>query len=130
MVHHLKRGKALRERLTRTDLVCYVSQASLQSSTSGESRDQGTPETVAKVTEGNGFYPLSKAWGAAKSGRGKERNTPPTSCCLSLPCGTRETPLWMRRAVGKERGGNASRKRDATEDSRMGHRSLSVGCDT
>ncbi len=31
MVNHLKRGKALRERLTLTDLVCYVSQASLKS---------------------------------------------------------------------------------------------------
>ena len=102
MVHHLKRGKALRDRLTLTDLVCDVSQASLKSYTSGESRDQGIPETVAKVTEVNLFYPLSKAWGAAKSGWGKERNTPPTSFCLSLPCGTRETPLWMPSAVGKE----------------------------
>jgi hypothetical protein len=86
MVNHLKRGKALRERLTLTDLVCYVSQSSLKSYTSGESRDQCKPETVAKVTEVNLFYPLSKDWGAAKSGRGKEMNTPPVSFRLSLPC--------------------------------------------
>jgi len=101
MVHHLKRGKALRGTLTLTDLVCDVSQASLKADTSGASKDQGPPETGAKVTEINLSSPLSKTWGAAKSGRGKEMNTPPTSFCLSLPCGTRETPLWMRRAVGK-----------------------------
>ena len=41
------------------------------------------------VTESTLSSPLSKTWGAAKSGRGKERNTPPTSCCWRLPCGTR-----------------------------------------
>ena len=86
MVNHLKRGKALRERLTLTDLVCYVSQASLKSYTSGESKDQGNPDGIATVTEVNLFYPLSKAWGAAKSGEGKERNTPPPVFCLSLLC--------------------------------------------
>jgi hypothetical protein len=101
MVNHLKRGKALRGTLTLTDLVCDVSQASPKSYTSGESKDQCPPETGAMVTEINLSYPLSKTWGAAKSGRGKEINTPPTSFCWSLPCGTRETPLWRRRAVGK-----------------------------
>ena len=86
MVHHLKRGKALRERLTLTDLVCDVSQASLKSYTSGESKDQGNPDGIATVTEVNLFYPLSKTWGAAESGWGKERNTPPTVFCLSLLC--------------------------------------------
>ena len=38
MVHHLKHGAALRETLTLTDLVCYVSQASLKSYTSGRVR--------------------------------------------------------------------------------------------
>ena len=95
MVHHLKRGKALRGTLTLTDLVCDVSQASLKSYTSGESKDQCLPETVAKVAEVNLFYPLSKAWGAAKRGRGKEMNTPPTSFCLRLPCGTRESLKGM-----------------------------------
>ena len=85
MVNHVKRGKALRERLTLTDLVCDVSQASLKSYTSGESKDHGKPDGSAMVTEVNLFYPLSKAWGAAKSGWGKEMNTPPTSFCLSLP---------------------------------------------
>ena len=85
MVNHLKRGKALRGRLTLTYLVYEVSQASLKSYTSGESRDQGKPETGAKVTEVNLSYPLSKAWGAAKRGRGKEMNTPPVPFCLSLP---------------------------------------------
>ena len=85
MVNHLKRGKALRERLTLTDLVCDVSQVSLKAYTSGASRDQCTPATGAKVTEVNLSYPLSKAWGAAKSGWGKEMNTPPPSFCLSLP---------------------------------------------
>ena len=86
MVHHLKRGKALRERLPLTDLVCDVSQSSLKSYTSGESKDQCLPETVAKVIEVNLFYPLSKDWGAAKRGRGKAMNTPPPSFCLRLPC--------------------------------------------
>jgi len=85
MVHHLKRGKALRGRLTLTDRVCDVSQSSQKSQTSGESMDQCLPETVAKVAEVNLFYPLSKDWGVAKSGRGKERNTPPVSFHLSLP---------------------------------------------
>ena len=85
MVHHLKRGQALRGTLTLTDLVCDVSQASQKSYTSGESKDQGTPGTGAKGTEVNLFSPLSKAWGATKSGRGKEMNTPPVSFCLSLP---------------------------------------------
>jgi hypothetical protein len=127
MVHPLKRGKALRGTLPLTDRVCAVSQARPQSSTSGESTDHCPPETGAMVTESTLSSPLSTTWGAAKSGRGKERNTPPTSCCWRLPCGTRETPLWRRRAVGKECGGNASRKREAREERRMGQRSLSVG---
>ena len=85
MVNHLKRGKALRGRLTLTYLVYEVSQASLKSYTSGESKDQGHPDGMATVTEGNLSSPLSKAWGAAKRGRGKEMNTPPVSFCLSLP---------------------------------------------
>ena len=72
-------------RLALTYLVYEVSQSSLKSYTSGESKDQCLPETGAKVTEVNLFYPLSKDWGAAKSGRGKEINTPPVSFCLSLP---------------------------------------------
>ena len=95
MVNHVKRGKALRERLTLTDLVCYVSQASLKSYTSGESKDQGNPDGIATVTEVNLCYPLCKAWGAAKRGRGQEMNTPPPSCGLSLPCGTRESLQGM-----------------------------------
>jgi hypothetical protein len=47
MVNHLKRGKALRGTLTLTDLVCYVSQSSLKSYTSGESKDQGKPARMA-----------------------------------------------------------------------------------
>ena len=86
MVNHLKRGKALRERLTLTDLVCYVSQASLKSHTSDESKDRNNPDgPLAMVTEANLSYPLCKAWGAAKCGRGKERNTPPPAFRLSLP---------------------------------------------
>ena len=85
MVNHLKRGKALRERLTLTDLVCDVSQVSLKSYTSGERKDQGKPDGIATVTEVNLFYPLSKAWGAAKSGWGTEMHTPPTAFRLSLP---------------------------------------------
>ncbi len=103
MVHPLKRGQALRERLTLTDLVCDGSQASLQSYTSGERKDHSKSDgPIVVVTEANLSYPLCKAWGAAKSGRGKERNTPPTSFCLSPPCCTRETPRGMSRAVGKE----------------------------
>jgi hypothetical protein len=86
MVHHLKRGKALRERLPLTDLVCYVSQASLQSYTSGERKDHSkSDEPIVVVTEANLSSPLCKAWGAAKSGRGKARHTPPTSFRLRLP---------------------------------------------
>ena len=85
MVNHLKRGKALRARLPLTDLVCNVSQSSQKSYTSGESMDQGIPETVAQVAEVTLSYPLSKDWGAAKSGWGKEMNTPPVSFRLSLP---------------------------------------------
>ena len=87
MVNHVKRGKALRETLTLTDLVCYVSQASLKSHTSDESKDHSNRvESLAVVTEVNLSYPLCKAWGAAKRGRGQERNTPPTAFRLSLPC--------------------------------------------
>jgi len=85
MVHHLKRGTALRERLTPTDLVCTVSQASQKSYTSGESMDPCILETVAKVAEVTLSSPLSKAWGAAKSGGGQEMHTPPVSFRLSLP---------------------------------------------
>jgi hypothetical protein len=86
MVHHRKRGQALRERLTLTDLVCSVSQASLQSHTSDERKDHSDPDgLIAVVTEVNLSYPLCKAWGAAKRGRGKERNTPPPSFRLRLP---------------------------------------------
>ena len=47
MVQHVQRGKALRDRLTLTDLVCSVSQSSLKSSPSGERKDQGTPALLA-----------------------------------------------------------------------------------
>jgi hypothetical protein len=40
---------------------------------------------IATVTEVNLVYPLSKDWGAAESGRGKEMNTPPVSFRSSLP---------------------------------------------
>ena len=86
MVNPLKRGKALRERLTLTYRVCKVSQASLKSHTSDESKDHSNPDgRSAVVTEANLSSPLCKAWGAAKSGRGKESNTPPPSFRLSLP---------------------------------------------
>jgi hypothetical protein len=71
--------------LALTYLVYEVSQSSLTSHPSGESKDRGLPETGAKGTEVNLLYPLSKDWGAAKSGRGAERNMPPVSFCLSLP---------------------------------------------
>ena len=79
------------------------------------------------VPEVNLLSPLSTAWGAAKSGRGQESNPPPPACCVRLPGGTRETPLWRRSAVGQECGGNAARQREATEASRRGQRSLRVG---
>src|SRR5207247_2942851 len=76
-VHHVKRGKALRERLPLPSLVSQVSQASLQSHTSDERQDHcQRAGSLAVVTEVNLFSPLCKAWGAAKRGRGKERNTP------------------------------------------------------
>jgi hypothetical protein len=42
-VHHLKRGKILRETLPLTSLVEEVSQLSLKSYTSGERKDLGQP---------------------------------------------------------------------------------------
>ena len=86
MVHHVQRGKALRETLTLTDLVCSVSQARLKSHTSDESKEHSNRgASMAVVTEVNRSCPLGQAWGAAKRGRGKERNTPPTAFRLSLP---------------------------------------------
>jgi len=61
-------------------------------------------ETVATVAEVNLFSPLSKDWGAAKSGWGKERNTPPVSFRLSLPGCTREAPRRMPRVVDSRKG--------------------------
>src|SRR5712691_12566977 len=84
-VHHLKRGKALRGTLTLTSLVYEVSPSSLKADTSAARKDQGPPAAgMATVTEVNLFYPLCKDWGAAKRGRGKERNTPPPSSPVSL----------------------------------------------
>lgn len=86
LVNHVKRGKALRDRLPLTDLVGYVSQASLKSHTSDESKDHSKRvEALAVVTEVNLCSPLCQAWGAAKRGWGKERNTPPPAFRLSLP---------------------------------------------
>ena len=56
------------------------------------------------MAEVNLFYPLSKDWGAAKSGWGKEMNTPPVSFHLSLPSGTREAPRRMPREVDSRKG--------------------------
>ena len=47
MVHHLKRGKTLRERLPLTDLVYDVSQSSQKSETSAERMDQDKPDKRA-----------------------------------------------------------------------------------
>ena len=104
MVTPLKRGEALRDRLTLTDLVCYVSQGRLTSSTSGARKDHGHPEGLATATEGHRFSPLENTGGAAKSGRGTERNTPPVSCRVRLPGGTRETSRGMRRHVDRRKG--------------------------
>ena len=59
---------------------------------------------MATVTEVNLFYPLCKDWEVAKRGRGKERNTPPPSFHLRLPCGTREAPRRMPREVDRRKG--------------------------
>ena len=86
MVNHLKRGKALRGRLTLTDRVCYVSQARLPSHTSDERKDRSNLDgPMAVITEANLSSPLCQAWGAAKRGRGKESNTPPPAFRLRLP---------------------------------------------
>ena len=60
--------------------------------------------TVARVPLVNLPYPRSKDWGAAKSGRGKEMNTPPTSFRLSLSHRTREAALRMLREVDSSKG--------------------------
>jgi hypothetical protein len=90
MVNHLKRGKALRLTLALTDLVYAVSQSSQKADTSAASWALCPLAMGAEVAEVNLFYPLSKDWGAAESGWGKEMNTPPVSFCLSLPGRTRE----------------------------------------
>ena len=102
MVNHLKRGKALRFN-AGPDLPCLPGQPVEPESRlrALRVRTKAIPHGRVMVTEVNLSYPLSKDWGATKSGRGKEMNTPPTSFCLSLPCGTREVPLRMPRAVGK-----------------------------
>ena len=80
------------------------------------------------MTEVNLSSPLSKAWGAAKSGWGKERNTPPTSFCLSLPCGTRETPLRDAKSEwGRSEGETPHESSMPQEESRMGHSSRRTG---
>jgi len=83
MRRHLNRAEPYGLTLALTYLVSEVSQSSLKSYTSGESRDPGSP-MAATVPLVNLACPRAKDWGAAKSGRGKE-STPPTSFCLSLP---------------------------------------------
>ena len=92
MVPHLKRGKALRDRLTLPDLVGSVSQASWPSHTREARKDHSNPDgLLAVITAANLSSPLCTAWGAAQRGRGKESTTPPPACGVRLPCGTRET---------------------------------------
>ena len=104
MGHHLQRGQALRERRTLTDLVGDVRQGSLPSETSGARKAQGQPEGMATVTEVHLCSPRSKAWGAAQSGWGKERHTPPTACRVRLPWCTRESLPGMARRVARRQG--------------------------
>ena len=61
-MNHLKRGKALRERLPLTYLVSKVSQTSLQSYTSEASKDQWKPADGAKGDRG----PLRFSTGAMR----------------------------------------------------------------
>jgi hypothetical protein len=82
-------GKPFGGTLALTDLVYTVSQSSQKADTSAASRDLCPLVMVAEVAVVNLFYPLSKDWGAAESGWGKE-STPPVSFCLRLPRRTRE----------------------------------------
>lgn len=126
MGNRLKRGQALRGTRTLTPLVFGVSQLRLQAHPSGDSKDQGTPATGAQVTEMTLSYPLSKDWGAAKRGRGKESNTPPPAFRSRLPYGTRETSCRMSKRVGR-RERRPPRNAKARTQSRLEHRSLRTG---
>ena len=81
MVHHLKRGKALRGTLALTYLVYDVSQSSLKADTSGESKDQCPPETGGTGDRGQPVLPSVQRLGSRKErmGQGEKHAT-----CLVL----------------------------------------------
>ena len=75
MVNHLKRGKALRETLTLTDLVCDVSQSSQKSYTSGESTDQCHPVTDVQRSQRSTCPTLGAKTGEPQRAEGARRET-------------------------------------------------------
>jgi hypothetical protein len=71
MVNHLKRGKALRERLPLTALVSYVSQTSLKADTSDASRDPWTPDDGDKGARGQPVLSSGHSLGSRKERKGQ-----------------------------------------------------------
>ena len=77
MVNPLKRGKALRERLTLTYLVYEVSQSSLKADTSAASKDQGHPPWEGHGDRGQPVLPSVQRLGSRKArmGQGEKHAT-------------------------------------------------------
>ena len=75
MVHHLKRGQALRGTLTLTDLVCDVSQASLKSYTSGERKDPCPPAAAGSASQRSTCFTLGLKPGEPPRADGARRGT-------------------------------------------------------
>jgi hypothetical protein len=71
MVNPLKRGKALRGTLTLTDRVCYVSQSSQKSYTSGESTDEGYPGWMCPRHRGQPVLPSVQRLGSRRERKGQ-----------------------------------------------------------
>jgi hypothetical protein len=89
-VHHLQRGKVLRDTLPLTSLVSQGSQPSRTADTSAARQAHGHPLWEGHGDRGEPGYPVSQVWGAAQRGRDKESNPPSPACRWSLPSGTRE----------------------------------------
>jgi hypothetical protein len=116
---------ARRERLPLASLPSHASQSS--SKPLRRCRDRCRREERCCRRWQRGTCVPYAGTGEPQSADGETRNVPPHPSCLRPPWRTRETPRWMSRAVGKECGGNVSRKRDASGERRMGPRSRSTG---
>ena len=86
MVNRLKRGKALRGTLTLTYLVLGVSPWSMQSHTSGDSKDQGTPADGCPGDRDEPVLPSGQRLGSrkARTGQGEQHATSSVPCASSI----------------------------------------------